>query len=69
MCLLLIQTSYLGSDPMLSDKLLAKLNDQMNYEFYSSQVYLAMAAYCSSESFDGFANFSSCSRRKRNSTG
>lgn len=57
MCLLLIQTSYLGSDPMLSDKLLAKLNDQMNYEFYSSQVYLAMAAYCSSESFDGFANF------------
>lgn len=42
---------------MLSDKLLAKLNGQMNYEFYSSQVYLAMAAYCSSESFDGFANF------------
>ncbi|MBN3525111.1 ferritin [Paenibacillus apiarius] len=42
---------------MLSEKLLAKLNDQMNYEFYSSQVYLAMAAYCSSESFDGFANF------------
>ncbi|MGM1049463.1 ferritin [Paenibacillus uliginis] len=42
---------------MLSEKLLSKLNDQMNYEFYSSQVYLAMAAYCSSESFDGFANF------------
>lgn len=42
---------------MLSDHLLQKLNDQMNYEFYSSQVYLAMAAYCSAESFDGFANF------------
>ncbi|MFC0211852.1 ferritin [Paenibacillus chartarius] len=42
---------------MLSDKLLDKLNDQMNYEFYSSQVYLAIAAYCASESWDGFANF------------
>ena len=42
---------------MISEQLLAKLNDQMNYEFYSSQVYLAMAAYCSAESFDGFANF------------
>ncbi|WP_027094361.1 ferritin [Cohnella thermotolerans] len=42
---------------MLTPSLLDKLNDQMNYEFYSSQVYLAMAAYCSSESYDGFANF------------
>lgn len=42
---------------MLSEQLLAKLNDQMNYEFYSSQVYLAMAAYSAFESFDGFANF------------
>lgn len=42
---------------MLSQALLDKLNDQMNYEFYSSQVYLAMAAYCSAESFDGFSNF------------
>jgi len=42
---------------MVSQQLLDKLNEQMNYEFYSSQVYLAMAAYCSSESYDGFANF------------
>lgn len=42
---------------MLSQQLLDKLNNQMNYEFYSSQVYLAMAAYCSAESYDGFANF------------
>jgi ferritin len=42
---------------MLSDNLHKALNDQMNFEFYSSHVYLAMAAYCSSESFDGFANF------------
>ncbi len=42
---------------MLSNYLLDKLNDQMNYEFFSSQVYLAMASYCSSEGYDGFANF------------
>ncbi|TVY09771.1 ferritin [Paenibacillus cremeus] len=42
---------------MLEEHLVSALNDQMNYEFYSSQAYLAMAAYCSAESFDGFANF------------
>lgn len=42
---------------MISEKLLNALNDQMNFEFESANVYLAMAAYCSSESLDGFANF------------
>lgn len=42
---------------MLSEKLHAALNAQMNYEFYSAHAYLAMAAYCSDESYDGFANF------------
>ena len=42
---------------MLSDKLHAALNDQLNYEFYSAHAYLAMAAYCSDKSYDGFANF------------
>lgn len=42
---------------MLSDNLLKALNEQMNYEFYSSQTYLSMASYCAAESFDGFANF------------
>lgn len=42
---------------MLSEQLHQQLNEQMNYEFYSSNVYLAMAAYCSHESLDGFANF------------
>lgn len=42
---------------MLSKKLLTALNDQMNFEFASAQVYMAMAAYCSAESYDGFANF------------
>ena len=42
---------------MLSEKLHNALNDQMNYEFYSAHAYLAMAAYCTDESYDGFANF------------
>ncbi len=41
----------------MNDKLAEALNEQMNFEFYSAHVYLAMAAYCSGESLDGFANF------------
>ncbi|WP_328284488.1 ferritin [Paenibacillus tarimensis] len=41
----------------MNDTLSEALNDQMNFEFYSAQVYLAMAGYCSGESLDGFANF------------
>ncbi|WP_078551240.1 ferritin [Bacillus alkalicellulosilyticus] len=42
---------------MVSKKLVEALNDQMNFEFYSAHAYLAMAAYCSAESLDGFSNF------------
>ncbi|MEO4054798.1 ferritin [Solibacillus sp. CAU 1738] len=42
---------------MLSEKLHKALNDQMNFEFYSAHAYLAMAAYCTNEAYDGFANF------------
>ena len=31
--------------------------DQISFEFYSSHVYLAMAAYCHKIDLDGFANF------------
>ncbi|TYP75549.1 ferritin [Paenibacillus methanolicus] len=41
----------------MNEMLSRALNDQMNFEFYSAHVYLAMAAYCSGESLDGFANF------------
>ncbi|MFD0714834.1 ferritin [Paenibacillus sp. GCM10027626] len=41
----------------MNEQLSKALNDQLNFEFYSAQVYLAMAAYCSGESLDGFANF------------
>ncbi|WP_251859565.1 ferritin [Clostridium sp. Marseille-Q2269] len=42
---------------MLSEKLLKALNDQINFEFYSSYTYLAMASYAESEDLAGFANF------------
>lgn len=42
---------------MISEKLVTGLIKQMNYEFYSAHAYLGMAAYCSAESLDGFANF------------
>ncbi|MFX3635100.1 MAG: ferritin [Candidatus Pristimantibacillus sp.] len=41
----------------MNDHLAEALNEQMNFEFYSAHVYLAMAAYCSAESLEGFANF------------
>ncbi|QYR21960.1 ferritin [Paenibacillus sp. sptzw28] len=42
---------------MMNDSLSQALNDQLNFELYSAHVYLAIAAYCSGESLDGFANF------------
>jgi ferritin len=42
---------------MISEKLVKGLIKQMNYEFYSAHAYLGMAAHCSAESLDGFANF------------
>ena len=42
---------------MISERLLSELNKQINFEFYSAHIYLAMAAYCAAEDFGGFANF------------
>ena len=42
---------------MLSKKLLEALNEQVNFEFYSSYTYLAMAAYAEAKDFTGVANF------------
>lgn len=42
---------------MLSEKLVNLINKQINYEFFSEHVYLAMAAYCADQDLDGFANF------------
>lgn len=42
---------------MLSEKLLAELNDQIKYELLSANYYLAMAAWCADEDLEGFSHF------------
>ncbi|KMT22301.1 ferritin [Clostridium cylindrosporum] len=42
---------------MLKEHLLKKLNEQVNFEFYSSYTYLAMASYAESMDLSGIANF------------
>lgn len=42
---------------MISENLFKELNNQISYEFYSANLYLAMASYCSYNDMDGFANF------------
>ncbi|GLC30344.1 ferritin [Clostridium omnivorum] len=42
---------------MLSEKLVKVINSQINYEFYSELVYLAMSAYCADQDLEGFAHF------------
>lgn len=42
---------------MISERLFEELNRQLNYEFYSSQQYLHMAAYFEDQDLPGFANF------------
>jgi len=42
---------------MFGKRMLNELNGQLQYEFYSEHIYLAMAAYCHSQDLDGFANF------------
>ena len=42
---------------MITKKIEAALNKQMNYEFYVSAVYLSMSSYFAAQSLDGFANW------------
>lgn len=42
---------------MISKKMVKEINEQIRNELYSGHLYLAMAAYCASKNFDGFANF------------
>jgi len=42
---------------MLSEKMVAQLNDQINLEFYSSNLYLQMSAWCEFKGFEGAAAF------------
>ncbi len=42
---------------MLSKKMLEALNDQINAEYYSSYLYLSMAAHCERLNLKGFGNW------------
>ena len=42
---------------MLSEKMEAALNDQINKEIYSANLYLSMSAYCTHIGLKGFANW------------
>lgn len=42
---------------MLNQIIINKLNDQINLEFYSSNVYLQMSAWCSKHGYEGAAAF------------
>jgi len=41
----------------MNSKIEKMLNDQMNFEFYSAYIYMAMAAYCDSIDLGGFAHW------------
>ncbi len=42
---------------MLSEKIIASINEQINKEIYSGYLYLSMAAYATSIGLNGFANW------------
>jgi len=42
---------------MISEKMVAALNEQINAEYYSSYLYLGMAAYFEAEDLEGFAHW------------
>ncbi|AAP96509.1 ferritin [[Haemophilus] ducreyi] len=42
---------------MLQQAIVDKLNEQINLEFYSSNLYLQMSAWCSKNGFEGAAHF------------
>ena len=42
---------------MISERMEAELNEQVNKEFYSAYLYLAMAAYCTTIGLPGFSHW------------
>ncbi|MCL1050324.1 non-heme ferritin [Shewanella abyssi] len=42
---------------MLAQKMIDQLNDQINMEFFSSNLYLQMSAWCEDKGFEGAAKF------------
>ncbi|MGJ8581887.1 MAG: ferritin, partial [Psychromonas sp.] len=40
---------------MLNETMVKKLNEQINLEFYSSNLYLQMSAWCEDQGYEGAA--------------
>lgn len=51
---------------MIKEKVVSALNDQINKEFYSSYLYLSMAAYFESTNLRGFAHWMRVQAREEN---
>ena len=51
---------------MLTQKMQAELNEQINKELFSSYLYLSMSAYCASIGFMGFANWMNVQAQEEN---
>ena len=49
---------------MITDKMQAALNDQVNKELYSEYLYFSMAAYFDSIGLKGFANWMRCQMKE-----
>jgi len=42
---------------MLTPDMISRLNDQLNLEFYSANLYLQMSAWCADKGYEGAASF------------
>ncbi|GAL12787.1 ferritin-like protein 2 [Vibrio astriarenae] len=42
---------------MLANEMVEQLNEQINLEFFSSNLYLQMSAWCEDKGFEGAAEF------------
>ena len=42
---------------MLTDRMVSRLNEQINLEFYSSNLYLQMSSWCESQGLEGCSGF------------
>lgn len=54
---------------MISEKLEKAINEQINAEFYSEYLYLAMSAYLEKQNLKGFANWMNVQAKEEHSHG
>jgi len=53
----MVRTDQLAEKQMLKQSMIDKLNEQINLEFYSSNLYLQMSAWAEYKGFEGCAEF------------